>query len=103
MPQASGGPGRGKWNQKFIETINHKELNMPKLTYWVCPCTRDSSCYNIRTKTRKEAVAQLAMYKDGGYGPPMKHTIHYTGALDLVQQCMGEGRGFEPNEYDLED
>jgi len=75
---------------------------MPKLTYWVCPCVGDSSCYNIRTKTRKEAVAEKAMHNPEYFGPPMKHTIHYTGALDLVTICLGEGSAAEPDSWDAD-
>ena len=75
---------------------------MPKLTYWVCPNRGDSSCYNIRTKTKKAAVVQRKMWGNENYAPPIKHTITYTGAFDLVTICLGEGGPDEPTEWDAD-
>ena len=75
---------------------------MPKLTYWVCPYLGDSACYNIRTKTKKAAIAQIAMHGEGCYAPPIKHTITYKGAFDLVTICLGEGGQDEPTEWDAD-
>lgn len=68
-----------------------------KLTYWIAECLDDSHAYNIRAKTRKAVVAELAE-KEGeireGYGPPKKVTVEYQDAFDLMDQCMNEGRGY---------
>lgn len=63
-----------------------------KLQYWVCECLDDSSCYNIRTKTKKEAV-RLREANGGAerFGPPTKVILEYEDGFDLMMNCMGEG------------
>jgi hypothetical protein len=31
-----------------------------RLAYWYAPCLNDSDAYSIRTKTKREALAELA-------------------------------------------
>ena len=71
---------------------------MPKLVYWVAPCLDDSSCYNIRAKTKKACEAQIKEFNDPkAFGPVVKHVIEYKDAFDLMYWCLGEARGCEPS------
>lgn len=66
-----------------------------KLTYWVARHTSDSDAYNIRTKTRREAMDRIAdHWNDEDYEQPVKVTIEYEDGFDLMNQCMNEGRGY---------
>ena len=71
---------------------------MAKLTYWVAPVIGDSSCYNIRAKTRKEARALIVEYGADYYSEPVKHTVYYTDAFDLTCQALSESKLNEPEE-----
>ena len=65
---------------------------MAKLTYWCAPCLDDSSVYNIRTKTKKEAQAIIDSGVYGSnYGTIEKVEVHYKDAFDLVCKTLGEG------------
>ena len=64
---------------------------MPKLTYWCAPILSDHPCYNIRTKTKKAALAEIEEYSHQDYGKPQKVVIDYDNAFDLLQQVTGEG------------
>ena len=70
---------------------------MAKLTYWCAPCLGDSSVYNIRTKTKKEAQALIdsGLYRSD-YGAIEKVEVHYKDAFDLMHRAMSEGSLFEP-------
>lgn len=37
-----------------------------KLTYWAARCLNDHPCYNVRARTKREAVALRAQYNGGG-------------------------------------
>ncbi len=74
-----------------------------KLTYWYSRCPTDSDAYSARCRTRREAVEYIKQtggrilpkgYVAGsnGWHAPIKVTVEYDNALDLVQQCTGEGR-----------
>ena len=65
---------------------------MAKLTYWVAPCKRDSSAYSIRAKTRKEVLKVLEEYNPQDYETPVKETVFYNDAFDLLQICLSEAR-----------
>ena len=66
-----------------------------KLSYWVAECLRDSKCYSLRAKTKKEVVVMLATTHDpAGYGPVKKVEIEYRDAFDLMNECMNEGGGY---------
>ena len=66
-----------------------------KLTYWIAECLNDSSAYNIRCTTKREVKERLADHYDpDGYGPVRKVTVEYNNAFDLMQVCLGEGRGY---------
>ncbi len=70
---------------------------MAKLTYWCAPCLGDSSAYNIRTKTKKEAQAIIDSGVYGSnYGAIEKVEVRYEDAFDLVRLAMGEGSILEP-------
>jgi len=72
-----------------------------KLTYWMAPCKGDSFCYNIRTKTKREAKDALSSFGSTDYGKIRKHTIEYDSAFDLMAQCLSESHGYEPSaDYD---
>jgi hypothetical protein len=66
-----------------------------KLTYWVATSNNDHSCYNIRAKTKKEVLAQIAdHYVASDFSEPKKVTVEYDDAFDLVMQCIdGESYG----------
>jgi len=70
---------------------------MPKLTYWIARCNDDSDAYSIRTRTKKacEAEYQFRMKDRRGnaYDRPIKVTVEYSNAFDLMEQCMNESRG----------
>ena len=66
-----------------------------KLTYWCCQCIGDSEEYNIRAKTKKEALKERGMRGEEYYGLPIKQVVQYSNALDLLDLCLGECRGYE--------
>jgi hypothetical protein len=65
-----------------------------KLTYWVCPHLNDSECYNIRTKTKKEAVATRLEWGAENYGEVEKVVLEFDDSFELMEYCLGENRGF---------
>lgn len=72
--------------------------SVQRLTYWVAPCRTDRSCYNIRRRTRKAVLDELAKIADGDFGPPIKHVVTYTGgAFGLLCELLGEGGQSEPH------
>ncbi len=68
-----------------------------KLTYWCCQCIgeRYSAVYNIRAKSKKEALNLRLIQGKDYYGLPIKQVINYDNALDLLDKCLGECRGYE--------
>lgn len=72
-----------------------------KLIYWVCRQEHDHECYNIRARTRKEAVRlKSQMEKTSGkhyerYSKPFKVIVEYTDGYDLMSQAMSEGSLYE--------
>ena len=69
---------------------------MATLTYWVCENLNDGTCYNIRAKTRKEALAIRDSYGDRSqeWGKAKKVTVEYLDAFDLLVQCLEEGGSY---------
>jgi hypothetical protein len=65
---------------------------MAKLTYWVASCKRDSSVYSIRAKTRKEVLKVLEEYNPQDYEAPVKETVIYDDAFDLLKLCLSEAQ-----------
>jgi hypothetical protein len=65
-----------------------------KLTYWVSERLDDSNCYNIRTKTKKEALAKVLQYSHGQWGAVHKVEIEYKDAFDLMLLCCEEGGAY---------
>jgi hypothetical protein len=65
---------------------------MATLTYWKANIVNDSDVYSIRAKTRKEALAILSDPDNASfaYESPVKVTIDYVNAFDLMLQCKGE-------------
>lgn len=65
-----------------------------KLTYWSIECMEDSNAYDIRTKTKREALAKLADHFDPeGFASVVERiTIEYADGFDLLDSCLGEGR-----------
>ena len=68
---------------------------MATLIYWCCECLDDSQAYNIRTKTKREALQLRDIRGSERYGLPVKQTVKYANALDLLDFCLGEGRAYE--------
>ena len=67
-----------------------------KLTYWVIPHQSDASCYNIRAKTKKAALAMAAEHwcESAFLSATVKKvTVEYADAFDLMEQCLEEGSG----------
>jgi|TARA_R110000744_G_scaffold293053_2_gene403463 hypothetical protein len=71
-----------------------------KLTYWYSRCPNDSNCYSIREKTKREALAKVQWAANGGerWAHPIKVTIEYDSAFDLMVQCMTEDSGYWESE-----
>ena len=71
---------------------------MRTLTYWVANSLDDSQCYNVRKRTRREVIAavkELGYSNDSdAYNKPHKVSVKYRDALDLLRNCLGEGRGY---------
>ena len=62
-----------------------------KLTYWYSQCPHDSDVFSIREKTKKAAQAMInAHYGGQGYPEPIKVTVEYRDAFDLMEQCSQE-------------
>jgi len=66
-----------------------------KLTYWCCQCIGDDEVYNIRAKSKKEAFRLRGIRGEEYYGLPIKQIVNYDNALDLLDLCLGECRGYE--------
>lgn len=64
-----------------------------KLTYWVAKCINDSDVYSIRRKTKK-SVLEAIKGNEGCYAEPKQVTVEYRNGFDLMEMCLGEGRGF---------
>ena len=69
-----------------------------KLTYWYSRCPDDSNAYSVRERTKKAALAALATptYDRGSWLVPVKVTVEYQDAFDLMQACMAGGGWWEP-------
>ena len=61
-----------------------------KVTYWVCKCW-DSEAYTIRTRTKKEAM-EIRQAAGNQHALPIKVTLEYRDAFDLLNECLGEDR-----------
>lgn len=61
-----------------------------KLTYWIA-FHPDDDRYNERGHTRRDVVEKLR--DDKRYSKPVKITITYRDALNLINECLGEGGG----------
>ena len=94
------------------------------LAYWVAECQNDSDCYNIRETSKKAVIdvmksrgmelkgepgtlpdgtdSQYWADSEGSwnnrYSVPHKVTVEYDSGLDLLKQCLSEGRIFEGKE-----
>jgi hypothetical protein len=66
-----------------------------KLVYWCCARRDDSSAYNIRARTKREANKQRAEMPNS-YDEPVKVVIKYADAFDLIERALGEGGIGEP-------
>jgi hypothetical protein len=66
---------------------------MATLTYWYCECKDDADAYSIISKTKKDAEAQR--YSRGGnrFEAPVKKTLQYKDAFDLLDWATGEAGG----------
>ena len=67
-----------------------------KLIYWHIQHQTDSDSYSIRTKTRREALAQAKEHwepRDFKASTVHKVMVEYQDAFDLMEQCLSEDRG----------
>ena len=65
-----------------------------RLIYWAAKRLDDSQCYNIRERTRQEAIAKRKAYLDDGlqYGPVTKVEVEYQGGrFGLMLALLEEG------------
>ena len=61
-----------------------------QLTYWVS-VSSDEPCYNIRRRTYKDCLASATLFRKSGcgeYAKPIKITVEYTDAFDLINQAL---------------
>ena len=72
---------------------------MAVLKYWTAENLNDSRVYNIRARTKREAMAMRDARGPADYGPVRKVEAEYDGVFDLLEQCLGEGRGFWEDDY----
>ena len=63
-----------------------------KLIYWVADSETDSRGYSVRTKTKKECIAQVALRADcNTYSEPRKVVVNYKDGFDLLVNALSEG------------
>jgi len=66
-----------------------------KLTYWYSQCSHDSDVYSIRAESKRDALESVKQaYRSEGYLPPVKVTVEYTHAFDLMRLCSEEGHHY---------
>lgn len=66
---------------------------MPTLTYWVCRTKSDSRHYNIRAKTKKDAMLEREVMGANGYEEAEKVSVYYKDSFSLMYDCLNEGGG----------
>lgn len=64
-----------------------------KLTVWIAEQNQDSSAYNIVTRTKREALAEMRARPSTEWEGPVKVTIEYQDAFDLFTRATGESGG----------
>lgn len=66
-----------------------------KLTLWVIRCTNDSSSYDIRATTKKEAIRLLEERQEfDGFSyeeTVTRFTLEYSNGFELMDTTAGEG------------
>jgi hypothetical protein len=64
-----------------------------KLTYWVATQHRDSQCYNLRAKTKKEILSwfESGVYEASDYDPPKKVVFEYADAFPRDRDQAPQG------------
>lgn len=60
-----------------------------RLTYWQCECY-ESRLYNIKAKTKKEAVRLRNEYGQNSYGEPEKIILEFSDSFELMDYCTSE-------------
>lgn len=69
-----------------------------KVIYWRAPhLTEGSGAFDIRCKTRREAILTKRVYGEELYGKVSKVEVHYTDGLDLLTKCLS-GAIYEPED-----
>ena len=77
----------------------HLKGDNMKLTYWCARQDDDLTCYNIRTRTKKECLATIkASWQPHIYSAPFKMTIEYADSFSLLEQCLSESGVHEYSE-----
>ena len=61
---------------------------MRTLNYWVCDHVENRR-WNVRAKTKKEALRKKEENGASMYGEPKKVKISYFDLVDLVNECGG--------------
>ena len=82
---------------------------MPRLTIWNIECEGDSSCYSIRARTKKAAIAEYDAKEDSEKrsfaNVVEKQVYEYRDAFHLADYLSSEDRGYsimvESREYKL--
>ncbi len=67
---------------------------MRKFSYWHAQHLTDVPAYNVRAKTKREALALKREIGPQEYGPVEKVTVEYRDTFDLIEKCLGEGGGY---------
>lgn len=63
-----------------------------KLYVWIATQDTDSECYNIVTRTKKEALDKIKNH-GGEFSAPVRMVIEYKDAFDLFERCTSEAGG----------
>ncbi len=78
-----------------------------KLTYWVADCIKDSTCYSIRKRTKKEVIqalkldnynlkrilrSSLSEYETEEYSDVYKVIVEYNSAFELAEKFLSEDK-----------
>ena len=82
---------------------------MPRLTIWNIECEADSSCYSIRAKSKKAAIAEYDAKEDSekrSFADVVEKQVYeYRDAFHLADYLSSEDRGYsimvESREYKL--
>jgi hypothetical protein len=71
---------------------------MPKLTIWNIECEDDSSCYSIRAKSKKDAIAEYDAKDDDekrSFARVVEKQVYqFSNSFELADYLLSEDRGY---------